>query len=261
MNDGQLLRYSRHLFLPELDVVGQQKLLDSHALIIGAGGLGCPAAMYLASSGVGTITLADDDEVELSNLQRQIAHGERDIGRPKVESLQQSLQQMNSTVTINALIQRLSSDELTAMVRSVDVVLDCTDNFDSRFAINRACVAEKTPLVSGAAIRFDAQLQVFDFRQDDTPCYRCLFQEQQGEQPRCSETGVLAPVVGVVGAWQALETIKLLADIGELQSGLKVMDFKNANEQTLKLRKDPACPVCGENNSENCGGNNKGVKP
>lgn len=245
MDDEALLRYSRHIFLDDFDIDGQQALLDGHALVVGAGGLGCPAAIYLATAGFGRITLVDDDVVELSNLQRQIAHGEKDIGKLKVQSLKETLELLNSDCDISVIDQRLSEDSLLKELSGVDVVLDCTDNFASRFVINRACYKSKTPLVSAAAIQSEGQLIVFDFRHEQSPCYQCLYSDAvSAGQPNCSETGVLAPVVGAVGVMQALEAIKLVSCFGELQTKLKVMDFKYNQTRELKLKKDSHCQTC-----------------
>ncbi|MBE0511088.1 MAG: molybdopterin-synthase adenylyltransferase MoeB [Chromatiales bacterium] len=245
MNDEQLLRYSRQLMLPQLDWAGQQRLLASHALIVGMGGLGSPVAMYLAAAGVGELTLVDDDVVDISNLQRQILHGVADMGRPKVESAASTLRRQNPDVRLNLLQTRLEGEDLLAQVRAVDVVIDASDNFSTRFALNDACVQAKTPLVSGAAIRFEGQLSVFDPRRDDSPCYRCLYRDEGESAQTCSENGILAPVVGVIGALQATETLKLLAGIGEpLVGRLLIWDALGMEWRQMRLRKDPDCPVC-----------------
>lgn len=245
LSDDELLRYSRHILLEDFDIEGQLTLKNSHALIIGAGGLGCPAALYLASSGIGTLTLCDDDNVEISNLQRQIAHATKDIGKSKAESLEESLTAINALVKIQTLKTRLNGNALINAVKAADVVLDCSDNFNTRFAINKACVAAKTPLVSAAAIRAEAQLSVFDHRNDDSPCYNCLYQEQENENLNCSDSGVLAPVVGMMGSWQALEAIKVLTGFGDTLMGkLLVLDLKYAQTRQLKLKKDANCPTC-----------------
>ncbi len=245
MNDEQLLRYSRQLMLPQLDWEGQQRLLASHALIIGMGGLGAPVSMYLAAAGVGTLTLVDDDVVDLSNLQRQILHGEADLGRHKVDSARESLQRLNPQTTLETIAQRLEGAALREQVARADVVIDASDNFATRFAINDACMAAGTPLVSGAAIRFEGQLSVFDPRRDDSPCYRCLYRDEGELGQTCSENGVLAPVVGVIGSLQATEALKLLAGIGEALVGrLLIWDALAMDWRSMRLRKDPACPVC-----------------
>ncbi|WP_025918160.1 HesA/MoeB/ThiF family protein, partial [Herminiimonas sp. CN] len=220
MNDNQLLRYSRHILLDEIGIEGQEKLLAAHALIIGAGGLGSPAALYLASAGVGTITLVDNDIVDLTNLQRQILHTTGRIGQAKVFSGQQALMQINPEVNVIALNERLQGERLNELVSGASVVLDCSDNFSTRHAINQACVFNKVPLVSGAAIKFDGQISVFDQRQAGAPCYACLFPpDQHYEEVRCSTMGVFAPLVGIIGATQAAEALKLIAGIGTSLAG------------------------------------------
>ena len=246
MNDDQLLRYSRQILLPQIDYEGQQRLLDSHVLIIGLGGLGSPASLYLAAAGVGQLTLVDFDTVDLSNLQRQIVHRTSDIGRPKIESARDNLAALNPDIRIDALPGPLDDDALREAVRAADVVLDCTDNFTTRHAINRACVAEKKPLVSAAAIRLEGQLSVFDTRKDESPCYHCLYREDGDELETCTRNGILAPVVGSLGTLQALETIKVLLGIGEPLIGrLMVFDALSFDIRTMKLRRDPSCKVCG----------------
>ena len=246
MNDEELLRYSRHILLQDFDVAGQQSLLSARVLIVGAGGLGCPAAMYLASAGVGQMTLVDDDAVELSNLQRQIGHASADIGKPKVTSLAESLHALNPAVQVETLPQRLQADAMQALVEKADVVLDCSDNFATRFALNAACVKARKPLVSGAAVRAEGQLAVFDVRQPQSPCYRCLYSDDGSDTAaNCAENGVLAPLVGVVGSLQAVEAIKVLSGFGDSSVGkLLVMDIKHNHWRQLTLKKDPACPVC-----------------
>src|ERR1700693_2321042 len=212
MNDNQLLRYSRHILLDEIDIAGQQRLLDARALIIGAGGLGSPAALYLAAAGIGTITLVDDDQVDLTNLQRQIMHTAARVGMLKVDSGRGAFEQINDEVNVIAVAKRVAGDELAELVAGASVVLDCSDNFATRHAINRACVAHKIPLVSGAAIRFDGQVSVFDPRDASSPCYACLFApDQQFDEIRCAEMGVFAPLVGIIGSTQAAEGLKLVA--------------------------------------------------
>ncbi|MDH5436048.1 MAG: molybdopterin-synthase adenylyltransferase MoeB [Gammaproteobacteria bacterium] len=245
MNDEQLLRYSRQIMLPEIDVAGQQKLLDAHVLIIGMGGLGSPAAMYLASAGIGQLTIIDDDIVELSNLQRQIAHGEKDLGKNKVDSAKETLLSLNPEITVNAIHHRLNDDELVREITTADVVVDASDNFTTRFAINQACVNTKTPLVSGAAIRMEAQISVFNPQKTNSPCYRCLYKEGNELDESCTETGVLAPLVGIIGSIQALETLKILLNLGETLTGkLLLLDAKTMEWRSIKLKKDPLCPVC-----------------
>jgi len=250
MNDDQLLRYSRQIMLSKFDVSGQQALLSSHALIIGLGGLGSPVAMYLATAGVGHLTLVDDDVVDLTNLQRQIIHTQADIGRSKVESAAATLRALNSEIEITTVNTRLNGDDLRQAVQRADVVIDASDNFATRFAINQACVDTHTPLVSGAAIRMEGQVSVFpnDIRNSenpDSPCYRCLYDDIPEVAASCSETGVLAPVVGIIGSIQATEAIKLLTGIGTSLSGrLLTLDATTLEFREIRLRRDPACPVC-----------------
>jgi molybdopterin/thiamine biosynthesis adenylyltransferase len=247
MNDQQLLRYARHILLDELGIEGQEKLLAGHALIVGAGGLGSPAALYLATAGVGRITLADDDQVELSNLQRQILHTTASLGRYKAESGRDMLAAFNPEAQVDARIARLEGAALEEAVAAADVVLDCTDNFTTRHAINRACVKHRKPLVSGAAIRFDGQISVYDLRRDDAPCYHCLFPEADDvEALNCATTGVFAPLVGIIGSMQAAEAMKVLMGIGEpLVGRLLQLDAMTMQWHTVKFRRDPECPICG----------------
>ena len=246
MKDDQLLRYSRQIMLPQMDIAGQQALLDSHVLIIGAGGLGSPASMYLAAAGVGKLTLVDDDTVELSNLQRQLAHAETDLGANKVDSAAATLRAINSDVEVIALNQRVGGAELGELVNTVDVVLDATDNVETRFAINRACLAAKVPLVSGAAIRLEGQVAVFDSRQSDSPCYECLYKGGEGDDLTCADNGVLAPVVGIIGSMQALEALKLIAQFGDTLVGrLLLFDASSMQWREMKLPRDPNCLACG----------------
>ena len=246
MNDEQLLRYSRQIMLPQVDVAGQEKLRDTRMLIIGAGGLGSPAAMYLAAAGVGQLVIVDHDSVELSNLQRQLLHRDADIGHNKADSAQETLSTVNPDIVVTAIPAKLAGESLDSEIQSADVALDCTDNFTTRFEINRACVRQRTPLVSGAAVRFEGQVSVFDSREVDSPCYRCLYEEGSEPQETCSENGVLAPVVGIIGAIQALEALKLVLSIGSGLSGrLLLFDGLTQEWRTLKLRRDPTCPVCG----------------
>lgn len=248
MNDEQLLRYSRHVMLEGFDVAGQEALLRACVLVVGAGGLGCPAAMYLAGAGVGHIVIADGDVVDISNLQRQIGHGEQDIGRPKVDSLRDILLRLNPGIRVTAIAQRMAGKELQEQIMAADVVVDCSDNFTTRFLLNRLCVENSTPLVSGAAIRSEGQVAVFDPRYPENPCYRCLYDDAvENEEVNCATNGVLAPLVGVVGSLQAAEVIKLLAAYGVSSSGkLLVMDIRAGDWRQLKVRKDPLCPVCGD---------------
>ena len=246
MDDQQLLRYSRQILLPQIGVEGQQKLLAANALVVGAGGLGSAAALYLASAGVGRITIADHDQVELSNLQRQILHRSRDIGRPKVDSARDTLTALNPDVQVTGLQARLDSRQLATLIDAVDLVIDGSDNFATRFAVNEACVLRRRPLVSGAAIRMEGQLAVFDARRADSPCYRCLYREGEEADQTCTENGVLSPVVGIIGSLQALEAIKLLLELGETLCGrLLVFDALHAEWRSIKLPRDPLCPVCG----------------
>lgn len=245
MNDNQLLRYSRQIMLPQVDIAGQQQLLSANILIVGAGGLGSPAAMYLAAAGVGNITLYDDDEVDLSNLQRQIAHHTADIGMDKVISTQQTLKKINPDVKVMAVKQRLAGDELFQQVSQADVVLDCSDNFATRFAINASCVQQQKPLVSGAAIRFEGQVSVFNLR-NDSACYNCLYQSSGEELQNCATNGVIAPITGIVGSLQALEAMKIILQVGETLNGrLLVIDGLSMDIRTMRLKKNPQCPTCG----------------
>ena len=247
MNDQQLLRYSRHILLPEIGIEGQEKLQAAHALVIGAGGLGSPAAMYLASGGVGRISLADGDSVDLTNLQRQILHTTAAVGRAKAYSGKDTLAQLNPEIEVAAIPERLEGERLAALVASADVVLDCCDNFATRHAVNRACVAQRKPLVSGAAVRFDGQLSVFDLRQGSAPCYNCLFPEDtEAEETRCAVMGVFAPLTGIIGTMQAAEALKLLCGTGESLNGrLLLFDCLAMEWRSIRLSKDPACKVCG----------------
>ncbi|AZG10912.1 molybdopterin-synthase adenylyltransferase MoeB [Pigmentiphaga sp. H8] len=248
MNDEQLLRYSRHVLLDEIGIEGQQRLLEARALIVGAGGLGSPAAFYLASAGVGNLVLADDDTVDLTNLQRQILHTTDRVGRYKAESGKQTLAAINPEVAVHALTQRLMDEALDAQVAAVDIVLDCTDNFATRHAINRACVRHRKPLVSGAAIRFDGQVGVFDLRRDDAPCYHCLFPDGEDvDEVNCATMGVFAPLVGIVGSTEAAEAIKLVAGIGTSLSGrLLMLDALAMKWHEVRVGRDAGCPVCGQ---------------
>jgi adenylyltransferase/sulfurtransferase len=246
LNDEQLLRYSRQIMLPEVEIAGQEAWLKARVLIIGVGGLGSPVAMYLAAAGVGTLVLVDDDLVELTNLQRQIVHTTDTIGLSKVESAKQALAALNPDTEIVAIPKRLSDQALAEQIADVDLVLDCTDNFGTRFAVNDACVKHRKPLVSGAAIRLEGQVAVFDSRQEDAPCYRCLYREGSDENLTCSESGVLAPLVGIIGSVQAMEALKVLAEVGEpLVGKLLLLDGRYMDWRSLKLRRDPQCPCCG----------------
>jgi len=249
MEDKQLLRYSRHILLPQLDIVGQQKINDGHVLIIGLGGLGSPVALYLAASGVGTLTLVDDDVVELSNLQRQIAHSEQDIGRQKVDSAKDAVEAVNSECQVNIEPCRLNEEALRLLIAKVDVVVDCSDNLATRFLLNTLTQALKIPLVSGAAIGMEGQITVYDPRQHGSACYQCVYQSDEGElQQTCSESGVLSPLLGVIGSMQAVETVKLLTNIGPSLSGrLLLFDALSLSWQEIKLRQNPSCPICAKN--------------
>jgi molybdopterin/thiamine biosynthesis adenylyltransferase len=246
MDDHQLLRYSRHILLPEIGIEGQQRLLDARALLIGAGGLGSPAALYLASAGVGTLTICDGDSVDLTNLQRQIVHREAAVGEKKVDSARTTLLGLNPGIRINAVAERVSGERLQELVEAADVVLDGSDNFATRHAVNRACVKAQKPLVSGAGIRFDGQLAVFDLRRADSPCYACLFPEDgETEEMRCAVMGVFAPLVGIIGAMQAAEALKLLAGTGEPLTGrLLLLDSLTMDLRTVGLKRDAGCAVC-----------------
>ena len=248
MNDPQLLRYSRQIMLPEVDVDGQEKLLAARVLVIGLGGLGSPVALYLAAAGVGTLVLSDFDEVDLSNLQRQVVHTQDDIGRAKVESARDAIAAINPEVEVVCLNRRLEGAALREQVALADVVVDCCDNFVTRFAINEACVAERTPLVSGAAIRLEGQVNVFDSRDPASPCYRCLFPDGGDDAAlTCADSGVIAPLVGMIGTTQALETLKLISGFGTTLTGrLLLLDAKHLEWRSLKLARDPACPVCSQ---------------
>lgn len=246
MNDQQLLRYSRHILLDEVGIDGQEKWLAAHALIVGAGGLGSPAALYLAASGVGRITLCDPDVVDLTNLQRQIVHFTDGIGLPKVESARATLGRINPECRIETVPERVSGTRLEALVQQADVVIDASDNFATRHAVNRACVKHGRPLVSGAGVRFDGQIAVFDTRVAESPCYHCLFPEAgDQEEMRCAVMGVFAPVVGIIGSMQAAEALKLLAGVGHTLVGrLLMLDALGMQWRSVRVPRDPACPVC-----------------
>jgi len=246
MDDARLTRYSRHILLDELGIEAQEAWLRATVLVVGLGGLGSPAAMYLASAGVGRLILADGDTVDATNLQRQIVHREATVGRPKVESAAETLRALNPDVAIECIGERLSGNALATTVARADVVLDCSDNFATRYALNAACAAARKPLVSGAGVGFDGQLAVFDFRRADGPCYRCLFPEDlEAEETRCAVMGVFAPLVGVVGTLQAGEALKLLAGAGRTLHGrLLLVDALSLEMRTLAVPADPVCPVC-----------------
>ena len=251
MNDQQLLRYSRHILLDQIGIEGQTKINQAHALIIGAGGLGSPAALYLASAGVGKITLVDDDEVDLTNLQRQILHTTERVGQAKVSSGKQALQQINPEIEIVAIKERVQGDRLLQLIQSATVVLDCCDNFSTRHAVNQACVTRHIPLVSGAAISFDGQISVFDSREENSPCYACLFPpDQQFEEVMCSTMGVFAPLVGIIGTMQAAEALKVIMGVGQVLTGrLLLLDAQNMEWTQIRVARNPTCIVCGEKHS------------
>jgi len=246
MQDDLLLRYSRHIMLPQVEYAGQETLTQSHALIIGAGGLGAPVAMYLAAAGVGTLTICDFDHVDLTNLQRQIIHTTAAVGQNKALSAQATIASLNPEVKVNIETTRLNDDALAARVVEADVVIDCSDNFATRYLLNQLCFTHKTPLVSGAAIRFEGQLSVFDFRHDESPCYHCLYPDVGDDQAlRCADNGVFAPLVGMIGTAQAAEAIKVLLNIGQTMQGrLLLLDALSAEWRTIRLKKDPSCTVC-----------------
>ena len=248
MNDEQLLRYSRQIMLPAFDVEGQQRLLDATVLIVGLGGLGSPVSMYLAAAGVGHLILVDDDSVDVSNLQRQIVHTEQSVGVSKVESAARTLAALNHETRITSINQRVDDDALAALLQQgVDLVVDACDNFSTRFMINRVCVKAGVPVVSGAAIRLEGQVAVFDSRRDNSPCYQCLYRGGDDEQMSCARNGVLAPLVGVIGSMQAIEAIKVLSGMGQDLAGrLLLFDALGSQWRELRLPRDPQCPVCSE---------------
>lgn len=246
LTDDELLRYSRQILLPQIDIAGQLKLKGARVLIVGLGGLGSPAALYLAAAGVGELHLADFDAVDLSNLQRQVIHDQEQLGVSKVDSALKRLAALNPQISLVAHRAALDEDTLVATVAAVDVVLDCSDNFATRTAVNAACVAAGKPLVSGAAIRLQGQLAVFDPRRSDSPCYHCLFGHGDDSELTCSEAGVVGPLVGMIGCLQALETLKLLAGFGQPMVGrLLLVDALDSRFRELRIRRDPACSVCG----------------
>ncbi|MBA4503198.1 molybdopterin-synthase adenylyltransferase MoeB [Marinobacterium marinum] len=254
LNDQQLLRYSRSIMLPEVDIAGQDAWCQARVLILGLGGLGGPAAAYLAAAGVGELVLVDDDQVELSNLQRQVIHSQKACGEHKVISAAATLAAINPDVRITPVARRLEGEALRDEVKQVDLVLDCCDNFVTRFALNKACFDAGTPLVSGAAIRFDGQISVYDPRQPDSPCYQCLYgRDTDDEALTCSESGVFPPLVGVIGSMQAMEALKLLAGVGQSLTGrLLLLDGKRMQWRSMKLRPDPECPIC-KGNTQHAG--------
>jgi molybdopterin-synthase adenylyltransferase len=248
MNDDQLLRYSRHILVDEIGIEAQQRFLDAHALIVGAGGLGAPAAMYLAAAGIGKITLVDADTVDLTNLQRQVVHATQSVGKAKVDSARQTLNALNPDVEVIAVNARADTDWLDKNLPGMSVVLDCSDNFATRHAINAACVAHGVPLVSGAALRFDGQISTFDFRTPDSPCYACVFPpDQPFEEVACSTMGVFAPTVGIIGAMQAAEALRVIGGFGETLTGrLMMLDSLRMEWTTMKIARQHDCPVCGK---------------
>jgi molybdopterin-synthase adenylyltransferase len=247
LNDQQLLRYSRHILLDEIGIEGQQKLLAAHALIIGAGGLGSPVALYLGSAGVGYIAVVDHDTVDTTNLQRQIAHQLSSVGQPKAVSIKRAIAAINPDVAVSPIVEQVGDAELDVLVQQADVVLDCTDNFATRHAINRACVKHRKPLVSGAAIGFDGQVTVFDTRSENSPCYACMFPESsQPVEAQCATMGVFAPMVGIIGSVQAAEALKLLIGVGQsLAARLLMLDGRHMQWTQLSVPRDSSCPVCG----------------
>ena len=246
MNDEQLLRYARHLMLDEIGIEGQRRLLAAHALVIGAGGLGSPVALYLGTAGVGRLTIVDHDDVDLTNLQRQIAHNLSRVGHPKAESARATVAAINPDVHLRALVRRADAVLLDELVPAADVVLDCSDNFATRHAVNAACVRHAKPLVSGAAIGWDAQISVYDSRQPTAPCYACVFPSEAAYQDvACSTMGVLAPLVGIIGSLQAAEAIKLLTGAGSSLAGrLQMLDARSMSFSEIAVARDPACAVC-----------------
>ncbi len=245
LSDEELLRYSRQILMPRFDIAGQETLKSARVLVLGAGGLGCPVALYLGAAGVGNLTLVDDDTVELANLQRQIGFDQSHLGESKAQSLAERVLRINPLVSVTTVNERLEGDALARRVEEASLVVDCTDNFNTRFALNRACVAAKVPLVSGAAIRGEGQLSVYDSRREDSPCYHCLYPEQGNEDLTCSEAGVIAPLVGMIGAAQAMEAIKVISGVGEPLIGrLLILDAWQMQWREMKLARDPDCPVC-----------------
>lgn len=245
LSDDELLRYSRQILMPNFDIAGQQALKSARVLIVGSGGLGCPVALYLGAAGVGHLTLVDDDDIEVANLQRQIAFETAQMGESKAERLADRIRGINPLITVDVIRQRLEGEDFDAPVAQASLVLDCCDNFNTRFALNRACVKAGVPLVSGAAIRGEGQISVYDSRQPQSPCYHCLYPEQGNEDLTCSEAGVIAPLVGMVGAAQAMEAIKVISGVGKTLVGrLLIVDAWRMEWREMKLAKDPACPVC-----------------
>lgn len=249
MIDDELLRYSRHILLPEIDVSGQEKLLAAHVAIIGIGGLGSPVALYLASSGIGKLSLIDFDSVDLSNLQRQIIHDTDHLGTTKVSSAQGKLAALNPGTSVQVYAEKLSDLEISALIKEVDAVVDCTDNFATRLTINQACVQHQVPLISGAAIRMEGQLMVYDPSISNAPCYACLYQNTAELDLNCATTGVAAPLVGIIGSMQAMETLKILVGFGEPATGsLLIFDAANTQWQRFRVTRRADCPACGDEN-------------
>ncbi|MGC9386191.1 MAG: HesA/MoeB/ThiF family protein [Hydrogenovibrio sp.] len=244
LSEAQQSRYSRQIQLTDIGLEGQQRLTQSHAVIFGLGGLGSPAALYLAAAGIGTLTLVDFDQVDDSNLQRQVIHCESRIGQDKVASAKASLQALNHFTEIHTVSEKLSEDAMASLITQADIVLDCTDNFETRYALNRQCRRNRIPLVSAAAIRWEGQLTTYDFRQPNSPCYQCLYKEEQGQELTCRQNGVLAPVVGMIGSMQAIEAIKVLLNLPTLVGKLMIMDARTMQFRTLNLPKDPDCKTC-----------------
>jgi len=253
MNDQDLERYGRHILLPEVDYDGQQKLLDSHVLVVGLGGLGSPASIYLASSGIGNLTLCDFDKVELSNLQRQIVHKEDMLQINKAQSAKSFISSINSNIKINVVDKKLSENEFDLYVKknSVDAILDCSDNFQTRYSVNKVAFKNKIPLISGSAIRFEGQLAIFDFRDNSSACYECLFPDNGEENElRCADHGILAPVVGIIGVMQSLETIKVLLNLSSVKNKLRIFDGKSNEWKTITLKKDKECAICSSSSDQ-----------
>ena len=248
LSDEELLRFSRQILMPRFDIAGQQALKSARVVIVGSGGLGCPVALYLGAAGVGHITLVDDDVIELANLQRQIAFETAQIGESKAETLAARVRSINPAVSISVVDRRLERDDFAREVAGASLALDCSDNFATRFALNRACVAAGVPLISGAAIRGEGQVSVYDSRNPESPCYHCLYPEQGNEDLTCSEAGVIAPLVGMIGSVQAMEAIKVISGVGKpLVGRLLILDAWEMQWREMKLSKDPDCPVCGKN--------------
>lgn len=248
LSDEELLRFSRQILMPRFDIAGQQSLKSARVVVVGSGGLGCPVALYLGAAGVGHLTLIDDDVIELANLQRQIAFETAQIDEPKAETLAARVRSINPAVSISVVNRRLDQDGFAQEVADATLALDCSDNFSTRFALNRACLAAGVPLISGAAIRGEGQVSVYDSRNPDSPCYHCLYPEQGNEDLTCSEAGVIAPLVGMIGSVQAMEAIKVISGVGKpLVGRLLIVDAWEMQWREMKLAKDPDCPVCGKN--------------